>query len=120
MRKKGNFASRFEPNGALFRGNDPEFILVTKNVFQHYIICLYLKSFAKNHVFFETIYKLAVKTLSRFACRVKYDSKSGFKTTLDSFRRHNPMAILKLANELPLKIIFFEVNTIVSIYVKIQ
>ena len=34
------FVSGFEPNGALFWGNDLEFLLVAKNSFQLYIICL--------------------------------------------------------------------------------
>ena len=45
------FASCFEPNRALFWGNDFEFIFVMINYFQRYIICLCLKLFEKSHVF---------------------------------------------------------------------
>ena len=40
-------------NGASFWGNDPEFILVVKNAFERYIICL--KSFTKNHIFLDKL-----------------------------------------------------------------
>ena len=50
-----DFASGLEPNRASFLGNDLEFILVAKNTFQWYIICLCLKSFAKSQVFRENL-----------------------------------------------------------------
>ena len=76
------FASIFEPNGALFWGNDPEFILVTKNAFQWYITCLCLKSFAKKSHFFEINCKKNQSKLHHFACRANRYSESESESTL--------------------------------------
>ena len=57
--------------------------------------------------------------LPRFACRINWDSESGFETTPGLvFDATNPIAVLNLADELSLKITFFKVSPIVSIYVK--
>ena len=70
---------------SLFWGNDLEFLLIVKNTFQQYIICLYLKSFAKKTRFLRHIVKLTIKILPHFACRANQDSESGFETTLGLF-----------------------------------
>ena len=49
----------------------------------------------------------------RLRIRIRDHSQTHFDAT-------NPMAVLDLQNELMLKIIFFEVSPIVSIYVKLQ
>ena len=46
-----NFDSEVEPNEALFSGKSLKLLIVEKNHFQRYIICLCLESFAKNHFF---------------------------------------------------------------------
>ena len=56
-----NFASGFEANRALFWRNNPKFILITKNSFQQYIMCLYLKLFTKKSHFSRQTVKLTVK-----------------------------------------------------------
>ena len=60
IRVNKNFASESDPNITLFRGNDPELLLVMKNTFQKCIIYLYLKSFAKNHIFRNKLWKVLV------------------------------------------------------------
>ena len=48
--------SKSEPNGALFWRNDLESILMAKNDFQRYTICICLESFAKkSHVFRDNL-----------------------------------------------------------------
>ena len=49
--KTTNFASGFEPNGAILWGNGLEFIVEEKNTFQRYIICLCLIMFVKKSYF---------------------------------------------------------------------
>ena len=51
--KYQNFVSRSEPNRALFWCNDLSLLIVVKNTFQWYIICLCLNLFAKNHIFWD-------------------------------------------------------------------
>ena len=46
-----NFDSWSKPNKAIFWGNDLTLLIVAKNDFQRYIICLCLDLFAKSHVF---------------------------------------------------------------------
>ena len=58
--QKKNIASGSEPNRTLFRDNVHEFRRA-KNVFQRYIICLCLKSFAKKSHFSKQTVKLTVK-----------------------------------------------------------
>ena len=54
-----NFASKFESNRALFWGNDPEFVLLMKNVFQRYMICLCLVVICKKLNFSRQTVKIA-------------------------------------------------------------
>ena len=56
-----NFTSGFEPNRALFWGNDAEFILMMENSFHQYKICICLVPFAKSHIFRNKLWKLSVK-----------------------------------------------------------
>ena len=46
-----NFDSGVEPNEALFSSKSLILLIVVKNYFQRYIICLSLESFAQIHVF---------------------------------------------------------------------
>ena len=55
-----NFDSWSEPNGALFWCNNLALLIVVKNYFQWYIICLCLDLFEKKVTFFETICKLPI------------------------------------------------------------
>ena len=59
-----NFAIRFKWNKALFWGNDPEFILMTKNTFRWHIIFLCLVPFCKKSCFLRQAVKIAVKVAS--------------------------------------------------------
>ena len=87
-----------------FWGNDPEFILMAKNVFQRYIICLYLKLFAKSHVFRDWLSKCQFDFVSfcmqgqpGLGIRIWDHSQTRFDAM-------NPMVISNLANELLLKV----------------
>ena len=120
MCKNENFTSRSEPNGALFWGNDPKFILVTKNAFHLYIICLCLKSFAKCHIFWDKLWNWQLKFVSFLRTWRTGTWNQNSRPLLDLFRCHESMTISELANELPLKIAFFEISIIVSVYVKFQ
>ena len=116
--KKRNFASRSESHGILFWGNDLKSILIVKNAFQQYIICLCVKSFAKNHIFWDRLWNWQLKFASfwvqgQLGLRIKI--RDHFKTYFDATIS---MAISELTNELLLKIVFFEISIIVSIYVK--
>ena len=46
-----NFDCGSESNKALFLGKNVKLLIVAKNHFQRYIICLYLESFAQNIIF---------------------------------------------------------------------
>ena len=59
--KNGKLCKWIWPNRVLFWVDNIEFILVSKNAFQQYIICLSLKSFAKKIMFFETICEIDKK-----------------------------------------------------------
>ena len=119
--KNRNFASGSKTNRALFWGNDPKFILMMKNSFQQYIIWLYFnKSFSKSHFFRDKPWKISIKV-----CLVLCSGQPRFEIRIwehfwTYFYTINPMMVLKLANELPLKITFFEVSTIVLVCVKFQ
>ena len=54
-----SFALRSEPNGALFWGNNPKFILMKKNAFWWHIICLCLMPFAKKSYVSRQTVKIA-------------------------------------------------------------
>ena len=55
-------------------------------------------------------------------CRANQDSKSKFKTILDFFQphEHGGSLIIEKKKKLLLKIIFFEVSSVISNYVKFQ
>ena len=94
-----NFASRFEPNGASFRGNDSTFLLVVKNTLKLYILSMF--SDTLKITLFEA--ELSIKVVSSqfgFGIKIRDHSHTSFDIT-------NLMEILDLANELPLKVIFF-------------
>ena len=54
---------------------------MVKNDFQCYIICLYLESFAKSHIFWEKTMENVSLTMPHFASRLNRDSKSRTETT---------------------------------------
>ena len=59
-----NFDSWSLPNEILFLGNDLKLLIVTKNHFQWYIICLYLMLFAQSYIFWEKLWKCQFKDAS--------------------------------------------------------
>ena len=118
--KMVNFASGSEPNGDLFWGNDLEYILVMTNVFQQYIICLCLKSFAKRHIFRDSLQNWQLKL-----CLILCAGQSGLGIRIQDhswthFDSTNPITISKLTNKLPLRNVSFEISTIISLYLKLQ
>ena len=117
--KTKNFASRSEPNGALFWDNCLKFIIVAKNTFQQYIIYLCLKLFAKSH-FFDIVCELIVKVFASFCMQgqlgLGITNRDHSRTCSDAM---NPMTVSNFANEFLLKITFFDISLILSIYVKL-
>ena len=94
--KNANFVSGSERSGSLFRGNDLEFILATKNAFQWYIICLCLKIFAKKSHFSKQSIKLTFK-----ACLVLRAGPIGIqnqdlRTLPDSFRHQESNSSIRI------------------------
>ena len=75
-----NFVNGSETNRASFWDNDVEFILVVKNTFQRYIICLCLELLQKV-TFFEIVCEINNLTLPRFTCRTNRNSESLLETT---------------------------------------
>ena len=59
--KKDKLYKWIRVKGASFWGTDLKFILVMKNDFQRYIICLCLKSFTKSKVFWDSLWNWQLK-----------------------------------------------------------
>ena len=74
----------------------------------------------KKVTFFETNCKKCQFKLSHFTCRANGTWNQDLRTPQTCFNAMNLMAVSKLENELPLKITFFEISSIVSICMKFQ
>ena len=102
-----NFDSWFEPNETLFSGNNLKLLIVTKNNFQRFIICLYLGSFAQNHVFRDS---LQIVNLNLVSFYVQGQPGLQIRKRRTCFDAMNVMVALEFQNESLLEITFFEVS----------
>ena len=75
----------------------------------------------KKIMFFETVCKLTVKRFVVFCVQGQPNLNTRIQDhSWTRFDATSPMAVLELVNELPLKFVFFNVSSIVLIYVKFQ
>ena len=118
--KMTNFVSGFEPNGPLFSGNDLEFILVTKNTFQRYIICLCLNSFIKSHVFRDSLWKCQFKFCIVLRAKPIETRSHALRSLSNSFRYHKSNNSLKIGKRDSVENHVFQWSTIASICIKFQ
>ena len=79
-----------------------------------YVICMSLKSFEKNHIFFkDNLWKIAVKIHLILCARSNGTRNQKLKSLSNLFWRHESNDGCNLPNELWLKIAFFEVTSII-------
>ena len=91
---------------------------MTKNAFQQYIICLYLKPFTKIHIFLDKTVKNG--SLSYLVLRAGPTRTRNLKLRplSDLFRCHEFNGGLRIGKKTFIENHVFEVRTIISIYVK--
>ena len=83
---KQNFKPWSESNGTLFWGNDPKFILATKNIFLRYIICLFLVLFAKSRTFWDKLWNFLVKVCFVLRAEPTRTQNQNLRPLPDSFQ----------------------------------
>ena len=121
FRESYGFPIIFWPNGDKFQRGTPRILTGSSRSSKQYIYiyCLCLVLFVKTCIFRD-----CQKCKFKFASFCMQDQLRLGIRIRDHYRTHfdamNPMAISDFANDLSLKIIFFEVSSIVSICVKLQ